>query len=544
MLWKFQNKPLFILILLITVMLGFNLDVIPISIMEARNFITAREMITDGNWLLTTMNGEPRYQKPPLPSYICALFGMIFGINNIIAMRIPALIFIIITAKYTYLLSEKITKSKLQSFHNAIILMSSFYIIAIAFEAPSDIITHGFMMIGIYHFFILFNDNSNYFRHAIIAGFFIGCSILSKGPVSFYALLLPFLLAYGLTFKFKFSKKLILAFFSSLVLAIIIGSFWFIYVSLKDPDPFIALNERETSRWSYYNVRPFYYYWSFFVQSGIWTIPAFVSLIYPYLKSRVSDLKAYKFTLFWTLFAVILLSVIPVKKSRYLVPVLIPLAMNTGFYLEYIFERFKTIKDKREFIPIYGHFGLIALLALILPFALFFVLDTNISKVLWPFVLLSLSVFVIGVFMIVQLKKKNLRTSFYLNICFLAVLLCFGLPISEAVKSNNYSSISGLHKQMKAQELNIYAINYIAPEMLWEYGDKIPKLKKNDAIIFPSEKEFGLLTNRINAEDLELIKNTFCIKEQHFYDLNVSEKGSRAYNERLQNDFYILVRKK
>ena len=35
--------------------------------MEARNFIVAREMLTEGNWLLTTMNDVPRYEKPPFP---------------------------------------------------------------------------------------------------------------------------------------------------------------------------------------------------------------------------------------------------------------------------------------------------------------------------------------------------------------------------------------------------------------------------------------------------------------------------------------------
>lgn len=51
----------------------FNLDVLDVTIMEARNFITAREMTLDGNWLLTTMNGEPRYQKPPLPTWLAAI---------------------------------------------------------------------------------------------------------------------------------------------------------------------------------------------------------------------------------------------------------------------------------------------------------------------------------------------------------------------------------------------------------------------------------------------------------------------------------------
>jgi len=31
--------------------------------MEARNFVTAREMLQDNNWLMPTFNGEARYMK-------------------------------------------------------------------------------------------------------------------------------------------------------------------------------------------------------------------------------------------------------------------------------------------------------------------------------------------------------------------------------------------------------------------------------------------------------------------------------------------------
>lgn len=48
-------------------MLFTHLDVIEVNIMEARNFITAREMATHNSWILTTLNDLPRYEKPPLP---------------------------------------------------------------------------------------------------------------------------------------------------------------------------------------------------------------------------------------------------------------------------------------------------------------------------------------------------------------------------------------------------------------------------------------------------------------------------------------------
>ena len=47
------------------------------DIMESRNIITAREMVYDHNWLVPTMNGELRLEKPPLPTWIAAITEMI-----------------------------------------------------------------------------------------------------------------------------------------------------------------------------------------------------------------------------------------------------------------------------------------------------------------------------------------------------------------------------------------------------------------------------------------------------------------------------------
>ena len=43
------------------------------DIMECRNIVTAREMVYDGHWIKTTLNGEPRFEKPPLPTWLAAV---------------------------------------------------------------------------------------------------------------------------------------------------------------------------------------------------------------------------------------------------------------------------------------------------------------------------------------------------------------------------------------------------------------------------------------------------------------------------------------
>ena len=60
-----EKYPLASLSIVVLLMLLVHLDIPNVTIMEARNFITAREMVINDNWLLTTMNGEARYQKPP-----------------------------------------------------------------------------------------------------------------------------------------------------------------------------------------------------------------------------------------------------------------------------------------------------------------------------------------------------------------------------------------------------------------------------------------------------------------------------------------------
>lgn len=537
---KLQNNSLLVLSLLVSVMLGFNLDVIPVSIMEARNFITAREMIVDDNWLLTTMNGEPRYQKPPLPSWICALFGLAFGIKSTMALRIPALIFIVITGYYSNLIAKELTKKRAVGFNTGLILTTSFYVIAIAFEAPSDIFTHGFMLMGIYQLVLLFKRYEAFTKRACLAGLFIGCSILCKGPVSLYVLFLPFLLAYGLSFRYRFSKQLLFAIVGCIVLALLIGGSWYLYVRLEDPEPFTRIAEKETGNWTSYNVRPFYYYWSFFVQSGMWTVLAFVSLIYPYFKKKVRYRKAYTFSFLWTVFSVILLSIIPEKKSRYLMPVLIPLALNIGLYLDYLIRKFKHSNDWQIKLPAYFHFGLMALIALGIPVALFITLGEGLSDYTSRYAILSLALVIIGIALIVQLRKKEIKNAFQLNILYFAVLLAVGLPLFNAFKAEHYNPPNDLLKFAKSEGLKVYAVGYISPEMIWAYGKKLEQLKSEKGISFPNATSFGILTDGLNERERVLIERRFQIKKQEIYDLNISEENIRGYKNRLRSEFYVL----
>ncbi|MBQ0739189.1 glycosyltransferase family 39 protein, partial [Aquimarina celericrescens] len=85
-----KERHSYYLLIIIGLIFFVNLDAIYVNIMEARNFITAREMINLNNWLLTTLNDVPRYQKPPLPTWLTALFGNLANFKSLILLRLPA----------------------------------------------------------------------------------------------------------------------------------------------------------------------------------------------------------------------------------------------------------------------------------------------------------------------------------------------------------------------------------------------------------------------------------------------------------------------
>ena len=535
-----KKHPVIILCLLIAIMLLPSLGTLQVTIMEARNFITAREMLLENNWLLTTMNGVARYEKPPLPTWFAAISAAIFGIKSVFAMRLPAIIMVMVMGSFMFYFSRSILKSRAHSMVNALILITSFYVIAITVEAPWDIFAHGFILIAIYNLNKLFRAESTSWKHTLLAGICIGASLLCKGPVSIYALLLPFLIAYGFTFKYRNIKAKVFSFFSILILALIVGGWWYLYVRYKDPLTFNAITERETGNWTSYNIRPFYYYWSFFTQSGLWTIPAFISLLYPYLKKRVSHYKAYKFSFLWTILAVVLLSIIPEKKSRYLMPVLIPLAINIGFYIEYLFRRFKTLKDKRETIPVYFNFGLIALIGIAFPIVTYILFKDSLIGYWLIYILTSIALVSIGVFILVKLKQKDIKAVFFLTVAFFASVFIFGLPLSKAFRSDNFKPITKLKDENEQRNIKLYALNYLAPETIWQYGDIIPQVQSKN---LPLSNEFGLLVNSMTEEDKAILKEKYILTEVTTYDLNHYNKDSKQYNDRLFSTFYILNKK-
>ena len=538
----YKNYPILLLLILGVLVFVSNLDVLMVNIMEARNFIAAREMLTHNNWIFTTMNETARYEKPPLPTWLSAISVWVLGIENVFAYRLPAAlasIFLMITFYRLQLLLE-IKKSI--AFGSTLILITSFYIVFSGRDGQWDIFTHAFMLGCCYFLIRIFQNKKDLYLNAIIAGLFFGASLLSKGPVSLYALFLPFLISYGWVYKYAELKYLWKPLLLFLIIGLVSGSWWILLVHYYDAEAFAEIAEVESGRWFNYNVRPIWYYWSFFVQSGVWTIPAFIGLGYWYLKGKVSNLKAYTFYFIWTVASVILLSVIPEKKSRYLLPVLIPLAMTTGFYVEYIIKNFKLKLSKIERFPIYVNFILLSIIAIATPFVLYFFFGQMIWEETASYILFSIVMLIIGITIILGLIKKIPKLLFGMQFLMILAILNFGFPLVTLISPyRNQPNISQLKNYQEQHNLEVYDASGTFPELIFEYGKPIMLVHSQEALPAEAKKTFGLLVSpEANPEWVEKFKNydtTFI----NTYNLN--PHLSKKQNGRLIRKFYVLSKK-
>ncbi len=529
-----HNKTTHIILLVTVCLLVFfvHLDVLYVNIMEARNFLSARDMLRENNWLLTTMNALPRYEKPPLPTWLTAISGAIFGLKNVAALRLPSALASLLLVLVSYNFILKLTKLRTQAFITSLILATSFYIVFSGRQGTWDIYTHSFMMVAIYALYSYLLSEKFNLKYALLAGIFIGFSALSKGPVSMYGLLLPFLISYGVVYKFKLKKNLAIGLVVVLVLAIGISMSWYIYIIINDAETLFEIANKETNAWSHKNIRPFYYYWSFFTQSGLWTIPAFISLLYPYLKYRVSNLKAYQFTLLWTVFSVVLLSVIPEKKSRYLLPVLIPLAFNCSFYIQYLFKNFKTSKSRYEVLPVYINYTIIGCVGLLFPVLGIVIIDDLSGYWFW-FLLASLSLVGVSIFLLRALYKREIKTVFYLSIVFILCITTFGLPLATALSVNtNMRLPETVQPGIEQRQLPVYVFNNEMVEILWSYGENIPVVYHEGMINLPTETKFIIISPFECNEELYAFFENYNLEQIDYIDLNTMQSNQRHYNKR------------
>ncbi|NOU59884.1 ArnT family glycosyltransferase [Marinifilum caeruleilacunae] len=520
-----------------------------VNIMEARNFVTAREMIEKGNWLVPTMNGELRLAKPPFPTWITAIFGSLFGMENLAMLRFPAGIMGTLMVFFMYRFSLKLSGNKLKALNNSIVLITSFYVLYMSRTGTWDIYCHSFMLGAIWLLHSAFNNHNSkgLWIKFSFAGVLLGLSFLSKGPVAFFALLLPFLIAYFTIYKPKKLRQNVKPVVLCLIIFAIISFWWPVYISIAHAQEAAAVAKLESGSWINRHVRPFYYYWNFPIQSGIWTVAIFSSLLVPYALKNFKAKKEYKFALIWTLSSVILLSFIPEKKDRYLLPVLIPSAMLAGQLFHHFYLVFKNHTHKKMDRILFGMNIWILILAAFAAPAGVFIIFLKAKLISLPaFVLFTILSELICISLIICWHNKNVRAMLLNAVGLMLVVIIFIIPSTDDLlnQNPNFKSIAALRNQPEINKYNYYRIGKhdFRIELVYEIGKEVKEWKIQSQNSLPETQPFVVLSSE-HPNDLftSQQKAKFKLEVLDYFDNNKQRPGKRRNKEHFKKYVSLIT---
>lgn len=516
-----------------------NNDVLFVDIMESRNIITAREMVYDGNWIMTTMNGEPRLEKPPLPTWIAAV-SELTSPGDIAMQRAWAGVAAMLLVVFFYKFGKVLFKDKRVAVVTSLVLCTSYSVILMGRTASWDIWCHSFMLGSIWQMVVALRSDTTKWGSWIMAGLLMGLSVMSKGPVSLYALFLPFLIAYvifGRTARGKLKSKSVVApIILMTVIAFVVGGWWYLYVYVENASQTAAVVAKESGSWVNRNVRPWYYYWAFFAETGVWALVTLTALLVPVWKKRMTNCRAYLFSLTWMIAIVVLLSFMPEKKNRYLLPMLIPAAYTVGAVLWQMYVSLKNKawgeKDKLVGRLFNTNAALLVVVLVAIPVVAYVMFVTKGTMSLLAVALLAACVWITAFIVFLGIKKRN--PMYMLGgvvVLFVFVEIFFFPLVGEMFKNPDYKSIAELRDRQELKGVPFYNLekDSMRIELVYEAGRKIRPVKEEELL---GKLPCVLVSHKPADEVLPVeIKNKVKCEEVGIFDSNRQPKSDRHYQE-------------
>lgn len=520
---KQERKYLIILAFISIVAFFSNLWVRSADLMEARNFITAREMVQNDNYLIPTLNSFLRFEKPPLPTWFTAFIMDITGnFKDEYILRIPVALCGVLFIYLLYYFIKTMTGNKLQSFITAFIGSTTFMIIKLGNENTWDLYTYVFAF-GAILFFIRGLQKEKLIDF-FITGIFLSTSIMSKGPIGIYGLVFPFLIAHIYTYGFLSYKKNRGKILFTLIITIIFSGIWPLIIYLKYPNYFLSVLSKEENTWSNSHIESFIYYMDYFIYMGIWMFFSVLTLYFNWIKKRSENKIFSKFIFFWNILIIIALSIIKMKKKRYGIPIYMTSIIGVGTICYYYYNNYWEKLKKSDRILLHLQIGLITLISIAIPIIVLFkgYFSDQVGLIYLIIIIISFIPFIIyGVRYI--LFKKSINTKFIVigsGVFMLVVNLTsnwfFDTNFISKIKKENIENYAKI-KVMRANppKLDIYSNNFEI-EDVWRVGKNIKTFNINNEL----PDEFIFL-----GDISEKIKSKFYIQKKEIY---VKDNGDLA----------------
>ena len=293
---------------------------------------SAREMIETNDYLTVQINYQPFWEKPPLFIWGQVISMKLFGINEF-ASRLPNAICGILTLLVLFNLGTRLRNRQFGLFwalsHGASILPLLYF--------KSGIIDpwfNLFIFLAIHHAILFINSQKD--KNVILSAFFIGLSVLTKGPAGFLIFgLTAFIFLIIKRFKIKITFRQIIYF---LLFFGLIGGLWFIILIFSG-------NKEIIKDFIYYQMKLFStkdaghggFLFYHFVVLFFGVFPASIFALNPLLRKYYQDKDMHDYMLvmkilFWVV--LILFTIVKTKIVHYSSMCYFPISFLAASFLE------------------------------------------------------------------------------------------------------------------------------------------------------------------------------------------------------------------
>ena len=517
--------------------------VLDANIMEARNIVTAREMVNEGHWIVPTMNGELRLEKPPLPTWIAGLAESISP-DNISLQRDMAGLAALLLMLFMYLLAFELSRRYDFAMISTLVLITMYNVVLMGRTATWDIYCHAFMLGAIYYLYKGLIREGTQRKLFVLAGVFLGLSFLSKGPVAFFALLLPFLMTWFILGNVKWRKKG-WSIFWMIIIMLVLSSFWYVILFIYHHDTVQYVLNKESTAWINHHVRPWYYYSSFISEMGVWAFVLITAILSPLFRKYDKFSKENLFFICWMLLQVILLSCFPEKKKRYLLPVTIPVSLAVASMLIYWVDIFKRNARKSFMRSLYKvNAYIISVLVLVIPIPLYLFVYAKGFMSLTLFIVLAVLLLAIAIYLLRSIPRLQVKRLVYgVAAVFFLVEVLMMPTIGELFKNPKTNTIANTRNMEEIKDIPFYHLKneFLRIEIVYSANRHIYEVEVKDSALVMNPPETIVLMTRLPIEQ-ELSKeelNRYDITFLGHFDDN--RKVRRDTRERTVFDFDLNI---
>lgn len=482
---QYGKTILFMVLAALFICIFSNRDLPSVNNMEARNYITAREILENGTWLLPTMNGEPRIAKPPLPTWITALFMKWAGTDaNLEVNRIPAGICGALLALFTFLLVRRVSGGSELAVTAVLVLVTGQLFFSSARRNFWDIYTHMAMAGALWVMTEAFLRKEGKALWFALFSLFLAFSFSSKGPIALGVMLLPFVGSYCIVYGAKDLKENAWGLAAGFIVAAAVASAWPLYVYLNTPQNALAVASKETANWFTYHIQaPWYYLTNLHWIAGIWLPFLLYAVIAPFVhKDWGREEKLY---LYWFLLTVLVLSIVPEKKVRYLLPAVAPGAVITAVAVLRLREGAGTAQR-----AVYGVFCFVSGAACFAAAggAVYFMRG---KPLLIP---AALGLAAAGAVILSDFFKKRTKSTHLTVTAALCLLLVGLIPLKPTLLPRDETRVlMGLREIPGLKEKPFYFLGTPPEELIYAAGKKVRPVKPEEVPVLEGQGEAGIL---------------------------------------------------